>query len=102
MRPENPRFVLEAIEALRDERMEVRNSNFAAIKAALPNFVAVFGLVGCRDQSLGTMARQRRTMFALAHSLFIGRSEFRSDTEELRIRFPGVCAFFFVSSVVCP
>jgi hypothetical protein len=48
------------------------------------------------------MARQRRTMFALAHSLFIGRSEFRSDIEELRIRFPGVCAFFFVSSVVCP
>jgi hypothetical protein len=76
--------------------MGVRNSNFAAIKAAPPNLLLFLGWVGCRDQSLGTMAGQRRAMFVLRTAFFIGRSS--SGLECLRDRYRDLTyVFIFLS-----
>jgi hypothetical protein len=77
--------------------MGVRNSNFAAIKAAPPNLLLFLGWVGCWDQSLGTMAGQRRAMFVLRTAFFIGRSS--SGLECLRDRYRDL-TYVFIFSVV--
>jgi hypothetical protein len=76
MRPENPRFVLEAIEALRDERMEVRNSNFAAIKAALPNLLLFLGWLDARTNRLAPWPVKGRQCLLLRTAFSSGGRSF--------------------------